>query len=177
VGRAKAVMTGLPAAAAATWAVTVAVVVLEAVSTPTQVMLALPEAGAVQVTTVLAGLPLVNTGAPSVPVEAVTLSETSVARYMPLLWEALQVTVTALPGAMPEQVPGTVVQSPAPTDSEATQTAWAADGAKTMRDATSAQTIDLGVMAGVQVQGSRPTDALEAKGLFGRMASSIRGTD
>ena len=125
-GRLKSVTTGFPATTAATAAVTEAVVVLVAVSVPRQVMTALPDAGAVQVTTVEAGLPLVKTGVPSVPAVADTSSETSVARYMPLGWLAVQVTVTALPGAMPEQVPGTVAQSPAPTESAAVQIALAA---------------------------------------------------
>jgi hypothetical protein len=79
---------------------------------------------------------------------------------------ALQVTVTALPGAMPEQVPSTVVQSPAPIESEATHAAAAADGAEArIRDATSALTKDLGVMDRVHVQGSRLTDLSDDKGL------------
>ena len=83
----------------------------------------------------------------------------------------------ALPGAMPEQVPGTVVQSPPPTDSEALQAALAADGANKMRDATSALTRDLGVMAGVQVQGSRLADLCDATGVSGGMDPSIRGAE
>ena len=70
-GRSKAVMVGPPTGAAATWAITEAVVLLETVSTPRQVMVALPVAGAVQVTTVVAGLPLAKTGVPSVPAVAV----------------------------------------------------------------------------------------------------------
>ena len=61
-----------------------------------------------------------------------------------LPWLAVQVTVTALPGVMPEQVPGDEAQSPAPTDSDAVQAASAADGASATRDATSAQTRDPG---------------------------------
>jgi hypothetical protein len=150
-------------------------VVLEAVSTPVQVMTALPDAGAVQVATVEAGLPLVKTWAPTVPAFEVTSSETSVAVYMTLPWEAPQVTVTALPGVMPEQVPGTVAQSPPAALIVATHTALAADGAKARRDATSAQAMVLDVMDGVQMQGARLADASVAKGLSARMASSNRG--
>jgi hypothetical protein len=90
---------------------------------------------------------------------------------------AVQVTVTGEPGAMPEQVPGTVVQSAPETESDPCQTALAADGAMAMRDATSALTTVLSLMAGVQVQGASLTEVADAKGLSARMNPSIRGAE
>jgi hypothetical protein len=97
-------------------------------STPAQLMVALPEAGAVQLTTVVVGLPLVKIGLPSVPASAETVSEVTEEKVIPF-FVVLQVIATVAPALMPEQVPGTEAQSAPATVSDGLLQAACAAGA------------------------------------------------